>query len=49
MADKSSFSISPAGENFSIPAKDQYSAEFDRLKILTEQARQHGKEIVRNS
>ena len=40
------FSISPEGEKFPLPAPDQYPAEFERLKKLTDQHRADGKEIV---
>jgi len=40
------YSISPGGEKFTIPAKNQYAAELRRLKTLTAKARKEGKEIV---
>lgn len=40
------YSISPAGEKFPIPTKDQYQAEYDRIKSLADAARADGKEIV---
>jgi nucleotide sugar dehydrogenase len=40
------YSISPAGEQFTIPQKDEYAAEFERIKSLVEAARAQGKEIV---
>ena len=40
------YSISPAGEQFAVPEKDQYDAEFKRIESLAETAREEGKEIV---
>lgn len=40
------FSVSPAGEKFAIPNKDEYAAEFERVESLAEAARGEGKEIV---
>ena len=40
------YSISPSGEKFAIPQKEQYAAEFKRLEALTNAARAEGKEIV---
>ncbi len=40
------YSASPAGEKFVIPQKDEYEAEFKRIELLVEAARQQGKEIV---
>ena len=40
------YSISPAGENFSIPQKNEYDAEFRRIESLVQTARSDGKEIV---
>ena len=40
------YSVSPAGERFPIPQKDEYDAEFKRIKALAEAARAEGKEIV---
>jgi len=40
------YSISPAGENFSIPQKNEYDAEFRRIESLVQTARGDGKEIV---
>jgi UDP-N-acetyl-D-glucosamine dehydrogenase len=39
-------SISPEGEVFAIPSKDEYTPELERLKKLTDKARAEGKEIV---
>jgi len=40
------YSVSPAGEKFSIPASEDYAAEYERLEALVGQAREDGKEIV---
>ncbi len=40
------YSISPAGEKFSIPQKNEYDAEFRRIESLVQTARSDGKEIV---
>ncbi len=40
------YSISPAGEQFTVPEKDQYDAEFKRIESLAEAAREQGKEVV---
>jgi UDP-N-acetyl-D-glucosamine dehydrogenase len=40
------FSISPEGEKFKIPQKEEYAAEFDRIKQLADTQRSAGKEIV---
>jgi nucleotide sugar dehydrogenase len=40
------FSISPDGEKFPIPQKEEYAAEFSRIKKLADQQRSQGKEIV---
>jgi UDP-N-acetyl-D-mannosaminuronate dehydrogenase len=42
----SEFSVSPVGEKFAIPQKDEYEAELSRIKTLVETARSKGKEIV---
>jgi nucleotide sugar dehydrogenase len=42
----SDYSISPSGEQFPIPQKHEYAAEFDRISALVKTARQEGKEIV---
>ncbi|HUT47252.1 MAG TPA: UDP binding domain-containing protein [Sedimentisphaerales bacterium] len=39
-------SISPAGEKFAIPEENKYDAEFERVALLAEAARNDGKEIV---
>jgi UDP-N-acetyl-D-glucosamine dehydrogenase len=40
------YSISPAGEQFTIPAEDQYTEELKRIESLVDAARSEGKEIV---
>jgi nucleotide sugar dehydrogenase len=40
------YSISPAGERFSIPKPEDYKAEFERLKKLVDKERKKGREIV---
>ncbi len=40
------FSISPEGEKFALPSRDQYPAEFARLKKITDEQRVQGREIV---
>jgi len=40
------YSISPAGEKFALPEKDQYEKEFKRIESLANAARQEGKEVV---
>ena len=40
------YSISPAGEQFTIPAEDQYAEELQRIESLVDAARSEGKEIV---
>ncbi len=39
-------SISPTGEQFPLPRKDEYGAELERLKALAAVARAEGKEVV---
>ncbi|MEJ2545871.1 MAG: hypothetical protein P8Y99_17550 [Calditrichaceae bacterium] len=43
---KKSYSVSPAGEQFAIPAKEEYQIEFEHLEKLTTNAKNEGKEIV---
>jgi UDP-N-acetyl-D-mannosaminuronate dehydrogenase len=43
---KLDISISPYGERFPIPQKDEYSDELVRLEALVKEARTEGKEIV---
>jgi len=40
------YSISPSGEKFSIPVREEYASEFDRIKKLIDDNRSEGKEIV---
>ncbi|MBE0639382.1 MAG: GDP-mannose dehydrogenase [Bacteroidales bacterium] len=40
------FSISPSGEKYALPEKADFPSEFERVKALTEVAREQGKEIV---
>jgi UDP-N-acetyl-D-glucosamine dehydrogenase len=40
------YSISPTGEKFPIPQKDEYTAEYNRVASLAEQARNEDKEII---
>jgi UDP-N-acetyl-D-glucosamine dehydrogenase len=40
------YSVSPEGEKFTIPEKNDYIAEFKRIESLAEAARKEGKEIV---
>jgi len=40
------YSISPAGEKFSIPENADYAAEFARVEHLSSAARREGKEVV---
>ncbi len=41
-----SYSVSPTGEQFAIPAAEEYANEFERIKQLADKARQEGKEVV---
>ncbi len=40
------FSVSPDGTKYPLPAEEDYSKEFERLKGLVEEARQKGMEVV---
>jgi hypothetical protein len=40
------YSISPTGEKFPIPQKDDYAPELKRLAAFAETARAEGKEVV---
>ena len=40
------YSLSPAGEKFTIPSEKEHAEEFKRLKRLVNKARKEGKEIV---
>lgn len=46
MGEKVQFSVSPSGEKFPIPAKEDYAKELKRLEKLAEKARKEGKEVV---
>lgn len=39
-------SVSPSGERFALPTKEEYAAELARVKALAEAARAEGKEVV---
>ncbi len=40
------YSVSPEGEEFPLPAEEDYAGEFQRLEKLATEAREQGKEIV---
>jgi UDP-N-acetyl-D-glucosamine dehydrogenase len=40
------YSISPEGERFALPTKEQYETELKRIETLVQNARREGKEIV---
>jgi nucleotide sugar dehydrogenase len=40
------FSISPRGEKFPLPSKEEYAAEYKRLESLAAAARAEGREVV---
>ena len=40
------YSVSPSGEKFAIPGRDEYAPEMERLGKLAAAARAEGKEIV---
>ncbi|HML73106.1 MAG TPA: UDP binding domain-containing protein [Anaerohalosphaeraceae bacterium] len=42
----SDYSVSPSGEKYPIPQKEEYAAELQRLEMLAAAARKEGKEIV---
>ena len=42
----SDYSVSPAGEKYLLPKKEDYAAEFERISSLADEAREQGKEIV---
>jgi UDP-N-acetyl-D-glucosamine dehydrogenase len=49
MADKKTeviSSVSPSGESFPLPSREDYKAEFARMKRMADQARGEGKEVV---
>lgn len=43
---KIKYSVSPDGEKFEIPQKEEYKSEFERVEKLAKKARKEGKEIV---
>lgn len=43
---KQQYSISPYGEKFPLPGKADYQKEYERIKILTDDARKQGREVV---
>jgi len=40
------YSVSPSGERFELPTKEQYEAELKRIESLVRNARKEGREIV---
>ena len=40
------YSICPAGEKFPLPAKEDYTQEFENMKTLVDEQRRNGREIV---
>ena len=46
MSKEREIAVSPVGESFPIPLKDEYDAEYKRLEKLAADARAEGKEIV---
>ncbi|NTU60098.1 MAG: GDP-mannose dehydrogenase [Deltaproteobacteria bacterium] len=40
------YSVSPAGESFALPTREEYAAELGRVEALAGQARAEGKEVV---
>jgi len=40
------YSVSPAGEKYPLPRKEDYAAEYKRIEKLVQKARKEGKEIV---
>lgn len=42
----SDYSVSPSGDKYPIPQKEEYAAEMQRLETLTAAARKEGKEVV---
>jgi UDP-N-acetyl-D-glucosamine dehydrogenase len=42
----SDYSVSPEGEKFAIPEKNEYAGEFKRIESLVKAARNEGKEVV---
>lgn len=46
MSDEKLWSVSPSGEQFPIPLKNEYILEKERIRTLVDQARTEGNEIV---
>ena len=46
MHNENKIAVSPQGESFPIPRKDEYDAEYFRLEKLAKEAKATGKEIV---
>ena len=40
------YSVSPTGEKFEIPEKEQYNEEMQRIRTLTNKARKDGQEVI---
>jgi len=40
------YSVSPSGEKFALPSKEDYEGEYKKIELLVEKARSEGKEIV---
>ena len=40
-------SISPDGTQYPIPKREEYAAEFNRIKALADAAHKEGKEVVK--
>ncbi len=40
------FSVSPAGEKFALPTKEDFNCEFERVAALIDQNRSQGREVV---
>lgn len=43
---ESKYSVTPSGERFALPGKNEYKEEYERLEKLVKNARSEGKEIV---
>jgi UDP-N-acetyl-D-glucosamine dehydrogenase len=46
MSDHEKYAVSPDGEKFALPGKDEYAAELERLEALAAAAREEGREVV---
>ena len=46
MENNKNISVTPFGEEFKIPQKEDYQSEFERIEALAKQAKKEGKEIV---